>query len=430
MTNRNDFANPPISNPQLSAEDLQKILSLQSQMLEDAVVSDDHEGLLDKLCLLAESFTPNAVASVMLLDPVTDTLFVENAPSLTDEGIEAFNGLRQGDGSCGNAVYHKEAMYVCNTFEDHRWTNMVDVAQRFNICSCFSFPIFDDENQCVGSFAISSFEHRDPEGFHRALLETCTSICGVILQRRRDRDNQRRALNGRITAKKLSTLGVLAGGIAHDFNNLLGSILGSVDMAATLARDGECKEHLEWAIKAIDRASQLTQQLLTFSRGGAPIRHHNDICSIVHDSAQFALRGSNVALEISPPPPEVGRVQNVDGGQISQLIQNFVINSRQAMPDGGNVAIRYDVVDGADGATGDGRFLMIDVVDDGPGMEQSVMENIFDPYFTTSRSGTGLGLTLCYAIAKSHGGRIEVESEPGKGSRFSIFLPHQPGPRT
>lgn len=431
MTSRLDFENPEIINPQLSAEDLQNILSLQSQILEEAVVSDDHSQLLDKLCLLAESFTPNAVATVMLYDRSRGTLHVENAPSLNEEAIEAFNGLREGDGSCGNAVYHTEAMYVCNTFEDARWSKIVDVARQFNICSCFSFPVLDAKNQSIGSFAISSFEHRNPEGFHRALLQTCTSICGVILQRRADCEIQKTILDEQLKARKLASLGVLAGGIAHDFNNLLGTILGNVDLVAADLPEGKAKDNLERAIKAIDRAGELTQQLLTFSRGGAPIRKPNDIESIIRESAEFALHGSNVGFTIRGLDKTARCVLNVDGGQIGQLIQNLVINARQAMPDGGMIDIACKNVDHHDhGTLREGNYLKIQVCDTGAGIPQDLQGQIFDPYFTTRTEGTGLGLALCYSIAANHGGHIFVDSAPQQGTCITLYLPSQAGLKT
>lgn len=423
MTQRHLFANPEIAEPSLQAHELQKILAIQQKILGKAVVCEEHDQLLDELCLLAESFTPNAVATVMLVDHARDELSVSNAPSLSEEAIEAFNGLRSGTGSCGNAVFHDEAMYVCNTLEDARWAQVLDLAKRYKIVSCFSFPIHDEKGNAIGSFAISSFQHREPSGFHQALLETCTSICGVILQRKADNAIRQQILEEQLKSKKLASLGVLAGGIAHDFNNLLSAILGNLDLAMEDLPSGETRSNLEWASKAVDRASDLTQQLLTFSRGGSPIKKPNDIESIIRESAEFVLRGSKVAVQFEPLDDELPRILNVDAGQIGQLIQNLVINARQAMSEGGVVEIRCDVINALNhGTLSNGRYLKIEIQDSGPGIPVDQLERIFDPYFTTRAEGNGLGLSLCYSIVRNHGGYIRAESS-NNGACFTIFLP-------
>ena len=387
-------------------------------------MSEDFGRLLDDLCLLAESFTTNAVATIMLTDHTSGLLNVGNAPSLSKDALEAFNGLRPGSGSCGNAVFHNEPMYVCNTLQDARWETLTDVAQRFNIRSCFSFPIRDREGRSIGSFAISSFDYREPEGFHRALLEACTAVCSVILQRQADAEMRRQMLDEQIRSEKLESLGVLAGGIAHDFNNLLASILGNVEIASTLVGPGTAKTNLEWAMRATERASELTQQLLTFSRGGTPIRKVDEIESIVRESVEFALRGSNVDARIHGLGPTRRFVLNMDGSQIGQLIQNLVMNARQAMPDGGTVVIRCEEAEPNEyeHRTLHGNWMRIDVIDSGGGIDHDLLDRIFDPYFTTRSEGTGLGLALCYSIAKNHDGYITVSTSP-EGSCFSVFLP-------
>ncbi len=425
MTERSAFENPTIKNPSLSTADLQKILSLQGDMLRQAVIGNDYGQLLDELCLLAESFTSNAVASVMLYDDSREALFVESGPSLSDEAIVSFNGFRAGDGSCGNAVFHNEAMYVCNTYEDPRWSNIVDIAKQFGICSCFSFPILNSNGVAIGSFAISSFEPRSPDGFNRALLDTCASICGVILERRTNDELRRQILDERIRTERIESLGILAGGIAHDFNNLLTTIMGNVDLTVGSLPDGVAKEGLQVAMKAIESASELTRQLLMIAKGHSPIREPNDICGIIKDSAEFGLHGSNVSLELVGLNSLQRPVMNVDGGQIGQLIQNLVINARQAMPDGGNVRIACDEIDQI-GHVGleDGKYLRIVVLDSGEGISEESLEHLFEPYYTTRDEGSGLGLFLCYSIVKSHGGRLTVDSELGTGTRFTIYLPH------
>lgn len=424
MTDRREFENPKITNPALSARQLQKILNIQRQVLEQAVIAKDHDGLLNELCLLAESYTPNSVASIMLYDEQREQLFVEHGPSLSPEAVDAFNGLRSGDGSCGNAVYHSEAMYVCNTFEDPRWSRIVDVARCFGICSCFSFPIFDKNQEAIGSFAISSFEHRTPEGFHRALLETCTSIAGVLLQRREDVKLQRKIFEEQVKREKLESLAVLAGGVAHDFNNLLAATMANVDFVAQQTTEAYAKESLELALDAMETAGELTRQLQTYSSGGGLETKPTDLRKIIEESSEFVLHGSPVRLRRTGLGADEFPILNLDSVQIGQLIQNLVINARQAMPEGGTIEIHCSTVQMVGRANlRDGKYLLILVSDEGPGIPQGTQGRIFDPYFTTRAEGTGLGLFLCYSIAENHGGTIELEESDENGSRFAIYLP-------
>lgn len=424
MTERSAFVNPQIDETPLSAAELEEILRLQGKMLREVMISNDYKQLLDELCLLAESFTPNAAASIMLYDETGEALRVENGPSLTEEAIEAFNGIRSGDGTCGNAIYHNEAMYVCNTREDKRWVNIIDLVVRFNICSCFSFPIRNADGKAIGTFAISSFEERAPNGFHRALLETCTNICSVILQRRTDDQLRHQILEEQIRTERVESLGILAGGIAHDFNNLLTVIMGNVDLSASSLPPGEIKNGLDLAMKAIESASGLTRQLFSVAKGNTPVRTPSNIGSIITDSAGFALHGSNVSYELTGLDSLRTPVINVDGGQIGQLIQNLLINSRQAMESGGRVQINCAEVDETDHAVlKPGQYLRLTVTDCGTGISEETLEHLFEPYFTTRDTGNGLGLFLCYSIVKSHGGRIGATSQLGKGTEITIHLP-------
>ena len=429
MTERTAFENLQSENVPLSASELEKILLLQGKMLRRAVIRNDYDRLLDELCLLAESFTPNAVATIMLYDEGRNALFVENAPSLNSEAIEAFNGIRSGDGSCGNAVYHNEAMYVCDTLTDARWSNVIGLAVRFNICSCFSFPIPNADGKAIGSFAISSFEPRTPDGFHRALLDTCASICGVILQRRADDQLRHQILAEQIRAERVESLGILAGGIAHDFNNLLTTIMGNVDLSASSLPSGPVKDGLDLAKKAIESASALTRQLFSIAKGNSPVLVPNNIVGIITDSVEFALHGSNVSYEVTGLDTLPNPVFNVDGGQIGQLIQNLVINARQAMENGGLVRIACAEIDVREHAILEpGHYLCVTISDSGKGISEDVLEHVFEPYFTTRDTGNGLGLFLCYSIVKSHGGRIVVDSQLDVGTEITIHLPRTESP--
>lgn len=228
-----------------------------------------------------------------------------------------------------------------------------------------------------------------------------------------------------LKAQKLESIGILAGGIAHDFNNILTAIIGNI----TLAKMDVIPEHeiygrLEEAEKASERAQDLTRQLLTFSKGGAPIKKSASIAQIVEESSSFALRGSKVKAKFDLAKDLKAVV--VDPGQISQVINNLIINAVQAMPEGGKIKISAENVeiDSPDKIElGPGEYIKIVIKDNGLGIKADHLRKIFDPYFTTKQKGSGLGLATSYSIIKNHDGYIGVESKLGIGTAFTIYLP-------
>ncbi|MDY0349921.1 MAG: PAS domain S-box protein [Desulfobulbaceae bacterium] len=226
--------------------------------------------------------------------------------------------------------------------------------------------------------------------------------------------------------QKLESVGVLAGGIAHDFNNLLTAIIGNISMAKVFARTEPARTlaRLNDAENASIRARELTQRLLTFSRGGAPVRGAASIAEVIRESTSFMLSGSDVKLQIQIPE-DIWPV-DIDVGQIRQVIQNVVKNSDQAMPAGGTITIRAEnvLIDAAQGLPlPQGGYVHISLADEGVGIPQKYLARIFDPYFSTRQEGSGLGLAACYSIISHHDGLITVESEYGSGATFHIFLP-------
>ncbi|MEJ2034023.1 MAG: PAS domain S-box protein [Deltaproteobacteria bacterium] len=224
---------------------------------------------------------------------------------------------------------------------------------------------------------------------------------------------------------KLESLGILAGGIAHDFNNILTSILGNIELAQmTLPPESSAAEKIVIAGRACERAKGLSQQLLTFAKGGAPVKKIHAMPDIIKEAAELALRGSNVKSIYSFPADL--RLTEVDETQFSQVVNNLVINADQAMPEGGILEITASNVHLEQGNAQElepGKYIRIDLKDQGIGIPGKYFDRIFDPYFTTKEKGSGLGLAVCYSIIKKHGGTLTVDSTPGVGSIFSIFLP-------
>lgn len=220
-------------------------------------------------------------------------------------------------------------------------------------------------------------------------------------------------------AQRLESLGLLAGGIAHDFNNILTGVLGNISLCRTLVAPSDpIHERLLEAEKALLRARDLTAQLLTFARGGMPVKKPSDLRDLILESATFVLRGSRSKCEFDLPD-DLWPVE-VDPGQISRVIENLVLNADQAMPEGGVITIRAQNLLDPGGSL---RRVQVSVTDHGVGIPEEHLEHLFDPYFTTKKGGRGLGLATCYSILRHHGGSISVESRVGHGSTFSLVLP-------
>ena len=224
---------------------------------------------------------------------------------------------------------------------------------------------------------------------------------------------------------KLESLGVLAGGIAHDFNNVMTGVLGYITLAKIRAGSkSNVIEDLDSAEKACLRTKELTQQLITFSKGGAPVKRNISITELIKDSVTFTLSGSN-AKPVFNIPDDLWPTE-VDEGQISQVINNLILNADQAMPEGGIIEVGCEnVVIGEGNAItlNKGRYVKMTVSDQGCGIAREHLDKIFDPFFTTKQRGSGLGLSTVYSIIKRHNGYITVESELGKGTTFDIYLP-------
>lgn len=240
-----------------------------------------------------------------------------------------------------------------------------------------------------------------------------------------DITERKRMEEERLKAGKLDSLGILAGGIAHDFNNILSAILGNISLAKKLVTHND---NLMWRLtnteSACYRAKDLTQQLLTFSRGGTPVKETVSISEIIKESANISLTGSNVRCDFFFK--EDLMPVHVDKGQISQVINNLIINAYQAMPDGGVIKIIVEnCIIGEKNALAveSGKYVKISIEDQGIGIPEDLHTKIFDPYFTTKQKGVGLGLTTAYSIIKRHGGYIFVDSKTGTGTTFTIYLP-------
>jgi PAS domain S-box-containing protein len=228
-----------------------------------------------------------------------------------------------------------------------------------------------------------------------------------------------------IKVQKLESLGILAGGIAHDFNNILTTILGNISIARMRSQfSDDSTNTLRAAEEGCLRAKALTQQLLTFSKGGAPVKRIMLISQLIKNSCEFALRGSSVRCEFSIP--EDLWAVDVDEGQIGQVLNNLIINADHAMPQGGVIQVQAENMQLTPDHSlplSQGNYVRLTIKDQGIGIPAEILPRIFDPYFTTKYKGSGLGLAISHSIITNHGGFLTVTSEPATGTTFCIYLP-------
>lgn len=226
-------------------------------------------------------------------------------------------------------------------------------------------------------------------------------------------------------AQKMEAVGTLAGGIAHDFNNMLGVITGNISYAQSIInKNDELLEVLTDVQQGAKQAQNLTQQLLTFARGGAPIKTVTNLNQVIEESVKFVIRGTKSQCEFKPAN-DLWAVE-IDSGQITQVMGNLIINANQAMPRGGEITITAENIKirPEDGLPLDGEdYVLVIVEDQGVGISDKHLKNIFDPYYSTKQKGSGLGLATAYSIIKRHGGHISVSSRIDIGTIFGVYLP-------
>lgn len=282
-----------------------------------------------------------------------------------------------------------------------------------------------EETQIVSetghTFELRSVPVRDEDGTIVKVIEIGRDVSEQIAAEVDRNELERKLLH----AHKLESLGILAGGIAHDFNNILTGIVGNLSLLMMQLPEGhKGLKLIERCERAVSRATGLTCQLLTFAKGGDPVKKPIDLRHLIENSVSFALTGSNVATEVIIAE-DLWTVE-ADAGQLEQVINNLLINAVQAMPLGGVIRVfasnRLPERLGPDSPKLK-RYVAIAVKDEGEGIAPKNLTKIYDPYFTTKETGSGLGLTSAYSIVRKHGGDIAVTSEPGKGTTFEITIP-------
>lgn len=332
------------------------------------IVSDDGRLYANRRLTELLEYAPNELAGLLLEDLMPD----ESKDVVAARIKEIANG--------------KEASYICDT-------------------------VFISKNKRLVPVELVSASinwHRRSAGF--------VMIRDVAIRKRLEDET--------LKTQKLESIALLAGGIAHDFNNMLTGILGSINMAAhETGKASKAHLWLKEAEKASLRAADLTKQLLTFSKGGAPIKDVFSLNELLVESVSFALSGSNVKAEFFIPDTLLNI--EADIGQINQVIHNIVINAKQAIPDGGVIRVGAEdriIGQGSMLPLSEGKYVMFYIEDNGSGINEQNLAMIFDPYFTTKADGSGLGLASAYSIIKRHGGYIGVSPLATGGTRFEVYL--------
>lgn len=321
------------------------------------------------------------------------------------------------------------------------------IAEKRNLRTLLFVPLVLD-NKVLGIFIVGSIEK--PSILTEFEIDLCRTLASqvsltvrnaqLLEESRQNEAKLEQMLSARLlmekekskleaqlqNAQKLESIGVLAGGIAHDFNNILAAILGNINLALfDLNLSPNTQKLLSEAEKASLRAKNLTQQLLTFSKGGQPVKEIASIVELVKESAEFTLHGDKNICKYDFQEG-LWHVE-IDKGQISQVVQNIALNASQSMPAGGTIEISCENY-GHDESVGPlgletGNYIKLKIKDSGVGIPSNMLGRIFDPYFSTKQKGSGLGLAISYSIINKHGGDIKVESTPGRGSTFTVFLP-------
>ncbi len=228
--------------------------------------------------------------------------------------------------------------------------------------------------------------------------------------------------------RDLESIAALSGGIAHDYNNLLTVIIGNISLIQSYIEPDDMISHLlDEALEASMTAKSLTQKLITFSRGGAPIMETASIAPVIKSATEFTLSGSNIKCEFSIPD-DLWLV-HIDKTQIGHVIHNLVMNAREAMPSGGIIKVIAENVNIADKTRvlEKANYVKISIIDQGIGISKEILDKIFDPYFSTKDMGTqkgmGLGLSICHSIIKQHNGNIVAESAAETGTTLHFYIP-------
>jgi signal transduction histidine kinase/CheY-like chemotaxis protein len=401
-------------------ERMERLQAARLKVLEQVMGAGTLERCLAVLLEQMAEIFPEHPASVLLLDPVQNCLRVGATLGLPPGYTAIMDGMKIEPGaSCSIEACRSGRRVVVDNLETHpSWGLFRELALNVGFTACWSEPILAATGEVLGVFGIYAKGPESHGDRNLELLTEASRLAGLVIEHRRGWEQ-------RLQMEKMDALGALAGGIAHDFNNILSAILSAAElMEWQLEADSPVRSKLEIIYKAGQRARALNQQILTFSRRTEEKRIPFDLSAVVKEVA--ALLRATLPERIRVQTDVASSVWVMgDPGQLHQVIMNLAVNGFQALKEQGgtlSLGLAESEEPGAE------RMALLTVGDTGAGMSPEVRERIFEPFFTTKPEGegTGLGLSVVHGIVHKHGGSIQVDSEPGQGTRFQVAIPCQP----
>ncbi|BCG48351.1 Multi-sensor hybrid histidine kinase [Citrifermentans bremense] len=401
--------------------------------LERIATDASLEVLLGCVVGYVEQEIPGSLCSVLLVDESGTRLRHGAAPSLPEAYNQAVCGLRigKGKGSCGTAAFLRQRVVV-EDLATHPYWNGFQPARDAGLAACWSEPVFASNGILLGTLAVYHREPRTPGSDDLRLMEAAAHLAGIAIGRVRA-DDGRRVLEEQLRhSQKIEAVGQLAAGVAHDFNNLLTPIIVYADMLLQHCDAGSPQARMVDAMsQAAQKASDLTQKLLSFGRKQALHVEHLDLNEVIVSFRDIlcATARDNVCIDLRLSPG-AAKVQ-ADRGQLEQVLLNLLLNAQDAIEGTGSICIEtgHLILDEEfhrqHPVAQPGHYILLAFSDDGCGMAEETLKHMYEPFFTTKETGrgTGLGLATVYGIVKRHEGCIDVKSRPGEGTRFSIYLP-------
>jgi signal transduction histidine kinase/ActR/RegA family two-component response regulator len=409
------------------------MLAGEKQLLEMIARGDSRASVLDALCRLVEELARGSLSSILLLDPRANRLRHGAAPSLPIAYTEAIDGIGIGPsvGSCGTAAYRGEPVMVRDIATDPLWADYRDLALAHGLRACWSTPIRSSDGKVLGTFAIYYREPRSPAAQEHSLIERITHLASIAIEREQAEEVLREQQRQLQQAAKMEAIGRLAGGVAHDFNNILGAILGYGEMAQKNLEGRAVRRHVDQVMQAGARGKGLVERILAFSRSGLGERVPVHVQSVVEETLEILAASllPQVRLEKRLDAGDTAVVG--DATQLHQVAMNLCTNALQAMEHGGVLTVVLDRESVPErrllshGTLVPGSYVRLSVSDTGSGIPPAVLERMFDPFFTTKDvgDGTGLGLSLVHGIVADFGGAIDVATQGGAGTTFTVWLP-------
>jgi len=408
--------------------EVEKLLRLQREVLAKiATTSGDQTGTLDTLCRLVEGLVPDAMVTVMLLNREDDVLWFAAGPGLTPAVCDAFEPLKPSEtgGSCGSAVCLRRPVIVSDTRTSPHWRELQHIVDEFNLFACWSIPIFDEQDEVLGTFAISYTREAAPTDFQLQILEMASSLVSIAMGRQRSEQQLQVAHNELAHFNRQSTMGEMASGLAHELNQPLMAMVNEAYVLEMLCEqnsppyDALCERASNIREQAL-RAGDIVRSMRTLAKKQVPSRARVDVEGIVGRVLKIMepdLRGHGIRVKRTSASDCT--FASVDKVQIKQVLINLIRNAIDALQDVDQSQRELEVVTSCRGAD----EFAIRISDNGPGIPFDDPRRVFDAFHTTKPDGMGLGLTICQSIAEAHRGRLEVQHGQPRGAAFSLFLP-------